>query len=111
MLINQAVSVSDNVEEKDLLRVENQYWKDMHDSLTRLKQNDDFKRVILDGYFKDKAVNGVSMLATDYVKRGGHRSDVMEQLIAISQLEDYFFTIDNLGSVPEEDEDEASVQG
>lgn len=106
MLINQAQSKTENTEGKDLLLVENQYWVSLAESLERLKQNEDFKRVILDGYFKDKAVNGVSLLATDYVKKGGFRSDIMEQLIAISQLEDYFAMVENLGTIPDVDDEE-----
>ena len=105
MLINQAQCNTENAEGADLLTVENQYWTSMWDSLERLKSNDDFKRVILDGYFKDKAINGVSLLATDYVKRGGLRPEVMEQLVAISNLQDYFATIENLGTTPEVDDE------
>ena len=90
-----------------LLEVENNYWVEMKQSLDALKNNKDFKRVILDGYFKDKAVNGVSLLATDYTRQSGARPLIMEALVAISQLEDYFGTIDNLGTVPTDDELEA----
>lgn len=104
MMINQATP-TENVDGKEILTVENEYWAGMYESLDRLKKNDDFKKVILEGYFKDKAINGVSLLATDYVKQNSLRSDVMEQLIAISALEDYFATIDNLGTIPAEDEE------
>ena len=111
MLINQAESQFAEADgNKDLLTVENEYWVTMHDALARLEngnpQPEDFKLVILEGYFKDKAINGVSMLATDYVKQAGVRGDIMEQLVAISQLEDYFATIHNLGTVPADAEDE-----
>lgn len=96
----------DNLNDDQILEVENQYWADMWASLERLKTNPDFKRVILDGYFKDKAVNGVSLLAQDAVVQGGHRSAVMESLIAISQLEDFFITIQNLGApIPAEEQE------
>lgn len=91
--------------EQNLIEVENRYWADMWDALERLHENKDFQRVILQGYFKDKAVNGVSLLAQDAIVRNGQRTAVMESLIAISQLEDYFITIQNLGSIPPEDED------
>ena len=107
MLINQAESqLKDTDGNKDLLTVENEYWVTMHDALERLEQNEDFKKVIQIGYFKDKAVNGVSLLATDYVKQVGARGDIMEQLVAISQLEDYFAVIHNLGTVPTDAEDD-----
>lgn len=95
-----------NLNDQQILEVENQYWVDQWASLERLKGNKDFKRVILEGYFKDKAVNGVSLLARDAIVEGGHRSAVMEDLIAISSLEDFFITIENLGSIPAEHEDE-----
>jgi hypothetical protein len=107
MLINQAESqLKDTDGNKDLLTVENEYWVNLHNALERLEQNDDFKLVIKEGYFKDKAVNGVSLLATDYVKKAGARGDIMEQLVAISQLEDYFATIHNLGTIPADADDD-----
>lgn len=109
MLINPAevaITEANANTEQEVLRVENLYWADMAQSLERLHNNEDFKRVILDGYFKDKAINGVSLLATDHVKRGGFRPDVMEELIAISHLQDYFITVSNLGAAPAESEDE-----
>lgn len=109
MLINQAecaIKEADANTEQEILRVENVYWAEMAQALERLEKNEDFKRVILEGYFKDKAINGVSLLATDHVKRGGFRGDIMEQLVAISQLEDYFITIKGLGTAPAESEDE-----
>lgn len=107
MMINQLpAELVDGKTEQEILQVENVYWSDMYESLERLEHNEDFRRVVLDGYFKDKAINGVSMLATDYVRRNGARPEVMEALIAISHLQDYFITIKNLGSAPEELEDE-----
>lgn len=92
--------------EQELLTIENSYWVELWNSLERLKSNEDFKKVILEGYLKDKAIKGVSLLATDFVKKNSLRADVMEQLVAISNLEDYFITVENLGTVPEVDEDE-----
>ena len=95
-----------NLEDQEILAVENQYWADMNSSLERLKENKDFQRVILNGYFKDKAINGVSLLAQDHVVNNGLRPRVMEDLVAISNLEDFFITIENLGSAPTESDDE-----
>lgn len=110
MVINQAVNdyeltLSDQTEQ-DILKVENTYWADMYIALERLEKNEDFKKVVLQGYFKDKAVSAVSLLATDHVKRGGFRPDIMEALVAISQFQDYLMTIKSLGSAPVESEDE-----
>jgi hypothetical protein len=96
-----------NLKDEQILEVENKYWADMWIALDQLKNNKHFQKVILEGYFKDKAVNGVSLLAQHAVVSGGHRSAVMEDLIAISSLEDFFVTIENLGSTPSDsDEDE-----
>ena len=85
------------------------YYVGMNQALERLEQNPDFKKVILDGYFKDKAVNGVSMLASGYIKKNGLRADIMESLVAISQLQDYFITVKQLGA-EDDSEDEDGVE-
>ncbi len=85
------------------------YYVGMRQALERLENNPDFQKVILDGYFKDKAVNGVSMLASGYIKKNGLRADVMESLVAISQLQDYFITVKQLGA-EDDSEDEDGVE-
>ena len=47
-----------------------------------------------------------SLLAQDGVVQGGHRTAVMEDLIAISSLQDYFITIENLGNTPDTEDEE-----
>jgi len=86
--------------------VERQYWIDMSNALKRLEKNEDFKLVIKEGYFKDKAVNGVSLLATDYVIENNLRTKVMEGLIAVSHLEDHLATIHNMAASAEADNEE-----
>lgn len=79
------------------------YWRDLKEALEQLEQDEKFQKVILQGYFKDKAVNGVSLLANPSIKAQGKRADIMEALVAISHLEDYFLTIKAMGEEPEED--------
>ena len=95
---DQVVAVSDNT-----------YWTNMQEALERLHKNEDFKKVILEGYFKDRAVNGVSMLASNHVVDNGLRPQIMEDLIGISRLQDYFLTINNLGTPTEEDEEDMDM--
>ena len=85
------------------------YYVGMIQALERLENNPDFQKVILDGYFKDKAVNGVSMLASGYIKKNGLRADIIESLVAISQLQDYFITVKQLGA-EDDSEDEDGVE-
>ena len=95
-----------NLEEQQVLEEENRYWIGMWNALERLQNNKDFEKVILQGYFKDKAINGVSMLANDAVVDGGRRTAVMEDLIAISSLQDFFIMLENLGNIPPEPEED-----
>jgi len=91
------------------------YWAEQAEALARLENNADFQKVIKEGYFKDRAVNGVSLLAVDQIKNGGKRTDVMESLIAISTLEDHFQTIYAMGKAikeeAEEDYEDVEVEG
>lgn len=95
--------------DEQLATVEEQeveYWKNQFAALERLYENEDFKTVILEGYFKDQAVRSVSLLATDYLKSIGKRGDVFENLVAISALEAHLSLIESLGNRPDEDEEE-----
>lgn len=99
-----------NLAEKQILEVENKAASDMWYALERLKKNPDFQLVILQGYFVDKAVDGVSLLASDQIIKQGNRPAVIEDLIAISSLQDHFIVIENLGApmpeMPDADESE-----
>lgn len=94
------------MEPTELETVESQYWVDQAEALARLEKNKDFQMVVLNGYFKDKAINGVSMLAEPYVKTQGQRGDIMEDMVAISNLQYHFKMIKNLGAIAQDDMDE-----
>jgi uncharacterized protein (UPF0264 family) len=68
---------------------------EMGEALNRLRDNPDFKKVILDGYCNQKALASVSLLAVPQVKKAGERTDVMEDLISISNLQFFFSQVDN----------------
>jgi hypothetical protein len=93
-------------QETNLVEVENQHWIDKYHALVRLYDNPDFQLVITEGYFQEKAVNSVSMLANPGVVRDGARGEIMEELVAISRLQDYFIVIRNLGRPMEDDADD-----
>ena len=67
----------------------------MGEALNRLRQNPDFQTLILDGYLKDKALASVSLLAVPQIKEQGRRTDIMEDLVASSNLEYFFSMVDN----------------
>lgn len=73
------------------------YEVDLLEALERLEKNPDFKKIIVDGYLKEKALESVSLLAHPAIKQRGQRPDVMEDLVAISNLKYYLFMIKQLG--------------
>jgi hypothetical protein len=93
-------------EEMKLFEEENTYWAELANALEELEKNPNFKKLILEGYFKDFAVNQTSMLATDYVRKSGSRPEIMERLVAISNLQDWFNTVKQLTTSFAEEQDE-----
>ncbi len=89
---------------------DNSHVVEMYEALSRLHDNPDFQKVILEGYFKDEPIRITSLLATDYARREGVRPVLMEKLVAISSLEDYFQTIIQLGNIPDDEEDEGGEE-
>jgi hypothetical protein len=93
-------------DEMKLFEEENTYWAELANALEELEKNPHFKKLILEGYFKDFAINQTSMLATDYVRKSGSRPEIMERLIAISNLQDWFNTVKQLTTSFAEEQDE-----
>lgn len=100
MSINQA---AENVE---LETIERTHMVQKYEALQRLKDNKDFQLVVLDGYLKEKAVDGVSLLGTDYILDNNLRGKLMEELVSISRFEGYMRMIENLGAPVYEDDEE-----
>ena len=69
---------------------------ELGNALNRLRENPDFKLVIEDGYFRDKALDSVSLLGVPQIKEQNRRGDVIEDLVAISNLQYYFRMIDSM---------------
>lgn len=92
--------------QEEIESVERNYWVELYNDLESLEKDPRFQRLILEGYFKDRAVNAVSMLAVDSVKKQGQRTDIMEDLISISNLQEHFIMIKNLGSTSKDDLDQ-----
>jgi hypothetical protein len=82
-------------EQIELETIEINHHLEMGEALLRLEQNPDFKKVILDGYFREKALASVSLLAVPQIKQQGQRPDIMEDLVATSNLQYFFQTIHN----------------
>lgn len=97
------LKLNENVE---LESADNSYAVEMYEALERLYDNKDFQKVILDGYFKNEPIRITSMLATDYIRKTGKRPELMEHLVAISNLEDWFNTIVQIGAPVEYTDEE-----
>ena len=67
---------------------------EMGRALERLRRDPDFKTLILEGYLKGKVMDSVSLLAVPQIKAQGHRTDIMEDLIAASNLQFFFQMVD-----------------
>ncbi len=88
------MSIQEN-QPAELEEAELEYYVVMGEALNRLEQNPDFKQVILHGYFQNKALDSVSMLGVESVKKAGERTHVMEDLVSISNLQQFFIMIKN----------------
>jgi len=93
-------------ENVELESTNNDYNVEMYEALVELHDNKAFQKVFLEGYFEKEAVRITSLLATDHVRNNGLRPVLMENLVAISNVQDYLSTIVDLGApVPEDDEE------
>jgi len=101
-----------NLEQEQILEVENDYWVGLNKDLSELEKDPRFQRLVTDGYFKNFVINQTSMLANDSIIREGKRGIIIEQLTAVSHLQEHFMMIKNLGTVvpDEEDVDDESLE-
>lgn len=86
-----------NQEVEQLETADTSYQVELYEALERLENNEDFKKVILEGYLSTKPLGLITMLARHDVKQRGERPNVMEELIAVSSLGQYLFMIKQLG--------------
>jgi hypothetical protein len=77
-----------------------EHAKDMvarRDACLKLKSNRDFKKVILEGYFKDEPVRLTALLGTPGME--AHKASIIASLESISQLQQYLQTTLQLGDM------------
>jgi len=109
-------SLQDEQEQVELESFETEHFVTMGQDLAWLKNTPQFKRVITDGYLKDKALDSISMLADPGIIRRGERAHVMEDLVAGSNLNYFFMMVEanyagamNTEMEPEEEEDAGNL--
>jgi len=96
----------ENENEEQIQSIENDYWAGLNKDLVELEQDPRFQRLVLGAYFKDLAINQTSMLASDSTIAEGKRGMLIETLVAISRLQDFFITVKNLGATAPDYESE-----
>lgn len=65
---------------------------EMGDAIARLENNDDFKKVIFDGYFVDEAARLTSLLAEPSLQAAEKQSRILHGLRGISELKQHLLT-------------------
>lgn len=69
------------------------------EALERLRQNRDFKAVILDGYFKEEAIRLVHLKADPSMQSPDMQKSIVAQMDAIGSLNQYFTAVVQQGSI------------
>lgn len=69
------------------------------EALERLRQNRDFKAVILDGYFKEEAIRLVHLKADPSMQSPDMQKSIIAQMDAIGSLNQYFTAVVQQGSI------------
>ena len=85
---------------------------DMNDSLTRLLENNDFKKVFVDGYQKDEAVRLVHLYGDNSLNankdRDHLRSDLQERIVSVARFSEYIRFIQWSGNKAKEELEQLS---
>lgn len=82
--------ITDVVESAEL----DQYVQ-LGEALEWLENTKQFQTLILNGYMRDKVLESVSLLGHHDIKKQGLRPEVMEDLVAASNLGEYFRMVKN----------------
>ena len=72
---------------------------DLGDTLERLRNNRDFKKIILEGYFEKEAVRLVHLRSDPNMQSNESRLAIDKQIDAIGTLHQYFQTITTMASM------------
>lgn len=69
------------------------------EALERLKNNRDFKRVIVEGYFEQEAIRLVHLKSDQNVQSPDMQKSIMSQIDAIGAISQYFSTVLHKASI------------
>lgn len=82
-------------EQAELMSIQLDHVVEMGEALKRLQRNGDFKKIITNGYLKNKVLASVSLLGVPQIQAEGKRPMVMEDLVAASNLQFFLRMIEN----------------
>ena len=82
-------------EQVELMTAQFDHAIEMGEAYKRLAKNGDFKKIILNGYLKEKVLASVSLLGVPQIQAEGKRPGVMEDLVAASNLQFFLRMIEN----------------
>lgn len=71
----------------------------LNTSLQRLRNNRDFKKVFLDGFFKDEAVRLVHLKADPSMQSPEYQAAILKQMDGIGAIRGYFDMIEHQGQM------------
>ena len=74
---------------------------EMGNALDRLRSNKDFRRVVLDGYFKDEAIRLVMLKADTKMQSIESQASIVKQMDAIGSFNQYLTTVMQLSAQAE----------
>lgn len=66
---------------------------EMGQALERLQFNKDFKKVVVDGYFREEAIRLVHLKASPHTQSADMQRSIVNQIDAIGAVSDYFGTV------------------
>lgn len=66
----------------------------MGEAYKRLSRNADFKKIIVEGFLKEKVLASVSLLAVPQIKDKGLRPNIMEDIVAASNLQYFLLQVE-----------------
>jgi len=70
---------------------------DMEHSLSRLRENKDFKKVIIEGYFQQEAIRLVQLKADPNMQTPQMQAAILKDIDSIGSLGKYFDTVVAMG--------------
>lgn len=85
--------MSDQLHEIELNIKQAQKIVEQGNALERLRNNNDFKKVIMEGYFEQEAIRLVHLKADQNMQDVERQKSILNQIDAIGSLNQYFQTV------------------